>query len=274
MKNLYLAIKRNPKIFAFSLFFGITSTWALLEPFITIYFSSISKYWFFLFFIPPSLLIAFIKTYPKNNIRIELKNTNTTVNIKFGDIFNQTGVIAIAVNEYFDSEIGKPVSDKSMHGYFIKNVLGGKKEIFDDAINETLNDQLFINSMRNLGKSKKFPIGTTASLDFGDNKYLMFALSKTNENFEAYTNPSLLLEALDGLFTKARSECNGHDLFLPLIGTGLSRSGIPPKYIIELILISILKSTKQNEITGNINIIIENAKFDQIDLNGIKRKWN
>lgn len=274
MKKISLAIIRNPKIFAISIFFGITSLWAILEPFISVCITHINKYWFLLFFIPPSLIIAIIKTYPRKSICIEPKNTNTIINLRFGDLFNQSGAIAIAVNEYFDSEIGKPVSEKSVHGFFIKNILGGKREIFDDAITKSLLKVPFIENTRELGKSKKYPIGTTACLEFGEKKFLMFAMSKTNENYEAYTNPSLLLEGLEGLLNKARSECNGHDLNLPLIGTGLSKSGIPPKYIIELILISILKSTKQNEITKNINIIIEESRFDQIDLNEIKRRWN
>jgi hypothetical protein len=274
MKKILLAITRNPRMFAFSIFFGLTSFWAFLEPFISVCFTNINKYWFLLFFIPPSLVIAIIKTFPKKSISIELKNTNTVINIKFGNLFEQEGVIAIAVNEYFDSEIGKPVSEKSIHGFFIKNILGGKREIFDEAINNSLSKVSFIENIRDLGKSKKYPIGSTASLEFGNKKYLIFAMSKTNENYEAHTNPSLLFEALEGLLAKARSECNGHDFSLPLIGTGMSRSGIPSKYIIELILISILKLTKQSEITRNINIIIEDSRFDQIDLNEIKRKWD
>jgi len=274
MRKLLLAVTRNPKTFALSLFFGLTSLWAILEPFITICFPDINRLWFILGFIILSIIIALIRTFPRSSIKIDLKNTNSSVFIKFGNFFDQNGVLAIAVNEYFDSEIGKPVSEKSIHGFLIKNILGGKHQIFDEAINISLGSSPFIENNRSLGKSKRFPIGSTASLEFGDKKYLIFAMSRTDENYEAHTDPSLLLQGLDGLFAKARAECNGHDLNLPLVGTGLSKSGIPPKYIIDLILISILKSTKQSEITRTINIIIEDSRFDQLDLNEIKRKWN
>jgi hypothetical protein len=274
MKKISLAITRNPKLFASSIFFGMTSFWAFLEPFVSVCFTNINKYWFLLFFIPPSLIIALIKTFPKKSISIELKNTNTVIHIKFGNLFEQEGVIAIAVNDYFDSEIGKPVSEKSIHGFFIMNILGGKYEIFDEGVDKSLSNVAFIEQSRDLGKTKKYPIGSTACIEFGGKKYLMFAMSKTNNLYEAHTNPSLLFEALEGLLAKARSECNGHDFNLPLIGTGMSRSGIPTKYIIELLLISILTITKQSEITKHINIIIEASKFEQIDLNEIKRKWS
>jgi hypothetical protein len=178
------------------------------------------------------------------------------------------------VNEYFDSAIGRPVSPESMHGYFIKNILGNKKEIFDDAVNKSLKGISSIHRARNIGKQEIYPIGTTAVLEFGEKKYLLFALAKTNGQYEAYTTPSLLLEALNGMFIKARSECNGYPLNIPLVGTGLSRSGIPPKYVIELLLISILRASKESEITKEINIVITEELFDEIDLNEIVKRWN
>lgn len=274
MGKFKLAITRNPKVFGLYLFFGITSLWALLEPFISICAPNINRYLFLAVFVPISIIIALIKIYPRNSIKIELKNTNTIVNIKFGDLFSQSGSIAIGVNEFFDSEIGMLVSENSIHGYFINSILGGKSKLFDDEVDRSLSKESYSIIEREYGKSKCYPIGSTAVLEFGNIKYLLFALAKTNDKYEAYTNPNQIFEALDGLFSKARSVCNGRDLNLPLIGTGLSRSGIPPKYLIEMILIAILKATKYSEITKTINIIIEQSRFDQVDLNDIKRKWN
>jgi len=258
-----------------SLFFGLTALWALSEPFVTIFAQSINsnKYWFLILFVILSIIIAIARVYPKISVSIPLKNTNTIVNLKFGDLFDEDGVIAIPVNEYFDSEIGKPVSEKSLHGYLITNILGGLRKTFDDAVEKSLSNIQFVENKRELGKSKKYPIGTTAHLDFGGKKYLLFALSKTNDRYEAYTTLHLLMEALSGLLNAARTECNGEILNIPLVGTGLSRSGIPPKRIIELILISILQATKQSEVTKKINIILHRSFFDEIDIDEIKRNW-
>ena len=124
MKNILLAIRRNRKLFAISIIFGITTLWAIYEPFVSICFPDAfsnpnNKYWFLLIFLLPSFIIALIRIYPQKSISIELKNTNSFVNIKFGDLFEQDGLKAISVNEYFDSEIGKPVSDN----FFIKLII-------------------------------------------------------------------------------------------------------------------------------------------------------
>lgn len=274
MKKLLIAVKRSPKLFLSSLVFGLTTIWTFLEPVVSVIYKDINRYWFLVVFIIPSVIIAFVRTFPKKKVTIRLKNTNSTIHVKFGDLFGETDNIAIAVNEYFDSVIGKLVSPTSIHGKFIKDVLGGKSEIFDQAVLTSLNGFSTIHNQREDGKHEIYPIGTTAVLEFGGKKYLLFVLSKTNEKYEAHTTPGLIFESLNGLLTKARSECNGGPLNIPLIGTGLSRSGIPPKYVIDLILIALLKANKEAEVTKEINIIIAEELFEEIDLNEIARKWN
>ena len=271
--KIKLAIVRNRRLFGISFTLGLTSSWAIFEPFVTIIYPEINKYVFLPFYLVLAFVTAIYRAFPPNELQIPFHNTNTIVNLKFGDIFKQQGTIAISVNEFFDSEIGKPVSAQSLHGILIQKVLGGKNDLFDNSIANSLQNVPFEEVHRQFGKSRKYPIGTTAVIEFGGVKYLPFVLSKTNAEFVASTTPSLMLEALEGMFNKARAECNGGELNIPLIGGGLSRSGIPQRLIIELILIAILKSTKKNEITGVINIVIHPLNFDLIDLKEVKRKW-
>lgn len=81
------------------------------------------------------------------------------------------------------------------------------------------------------------------------------------------------MQALDGLLVKAKSECNGTKLSLPLIGTGLSRSGIPVNNIIEMIFVAILVASKQADVTKEICIVIDKSKFENIDLKHLMDRW-
>jgi hypothetical protein len=274
MNKILLAVKRKPKRFGGALLVGLTSIWAVMEPFVSVYVQDINKYWYLVILLLPSIIIALVRMFPKESIIVKLKHKNSIIQIKFGDIFMQDGNIAIAVNEYFDSIIGKLVSPESMHGYFINKILGGKNELFEQAVKNGLRKHKSVLVQRDEGNKEAYPIGTTIILEFDKKKYLLFALSKTNIKYEAFTTPTMILEALDGLLTKARSECNGTQLNIPLIGTKLSRSGVPPMCIIELILISILKATNESEITKQINIVISKDYFNEIDLSEISRRWN
>lgn len=272
-RDMMLGLKREPKKSLYAFFFGVTVLWALLNPIIDFFKIDISGGWKFGVFLIIAIIIALIRVYPKGKVAFKLKNTNTQICVYFGDIFSEKENIAISVNEYFDSCLGKLVSEKSLHGMLIKNVLGGKNELFDNAIDESLFGVAFESITRPEGKTKSYPIGTTAVLEFGSKKYLLFALSKTDENYMAYTSPSFMLESLSGLWKKARSICNGYSISIPLIGSGLAKSGLPPMRIIELILISLLFETKKQEITSNINIVLHESVYEEVDLRQIFNYW-
>jgi hypothetical protein len=63
-----------------------------------------------------SVVFGLRKVWKPSRIEIPVAHCNTVIEVIFGDLFNQDGIRAIAVNEFFDSKIGKPVSDKSIHG--------------------------------------------------------------------------------------------------------------------------------------------------------------
>ena len=273
LDKIKLGLKREPKNLMYGVFFGLTSFWAILKPIIYFCKIDISGLWQFCLFLTIAVIIALIRIYPKDKVTFKLKNTNTNISIYFGDIFAEKDNIAVSVNEYFDSTLGRPVSDRSVHGMLIKNVLGGKQEIFDKAVEESLSKVQFENVDRQEGKSKKYAIGTTAVLEFGSNKYCLFALTKTDDNYTAYTSPSLILESLSGLWNKARDVCNGYPISIPLIGSGLAKSGLPPMRIIELILTSLLFETKKHEITSNVNIVLHSSVYEDVDLKQISYYW-
>ena len=72
-----------------------------------------------------SLGYALKQVWKPSKIEIPVSNSNTTIEVVFGDLFQQDGIRAIAVNEFFDSKLGRPVSDKSLHGIFLKKCFGG-----------------------------------------------------------------------------------------------------------------------------------------------------
>lgn len=275
IKRFWLTLK-NPSLYGYYVFYGLSACWTVVELSITFNLLSVpvGKIIFvFLMFL--AFIVSFSMACRKQQIKIKLKNTNTLVSIKFGDIFQENGWIAVPVNEYFDSRVdNKVVSEKSLHGKLIKHELGVDGQVyFDQKIAESLAKVDSTSKPRDKGKPHKYPIGTTAALECGNKKYLPFASSEVDDQYKAHTTLPLIIKSLNGLFEKSRAECSGNPLCIPLLGTGLSGSGIPPKQIINLMLTSILTETKKREITKKINIIIWKSYEDEINLNEIEKQW-
>jgi hypothetical protein len=275
IKKIITGITRHPKRFLLAIVFAYTALWTFLEPIFAILEIKPSGYncCFLLYYILISFIISFIVIYPKNKVRFKLTNTNTNVEISFGDLFKSDGHKVIAVSEYFDSKIGKPVSPKSLQGIFIEKILGGHTNIYDDAVSEQLAGQEVENVDRVDGKKTRFKLGSTITIRHNESLYFLFALSNTDKDCNASVTPSSMLNALEGLWNKVRIEGNGYDINLPLIGNGLSRVGLPQSLLLQLILISLLKSAKEKDLSSTIKIILTEDVFDKIDLEIIKNNW-
>jgi Thoeris protein ThsA, Macro domain len=275
INKLIIGIKRHPKRFLLAVFFGFTVLWTVLEPIFSIGNIKTESYifWYLSSYTTISFIISLILIYPKRKVEFEFKNTNTKVEIKFGDLFSENGYKVIAVNDYFDSKIGKPVSSKSLHGVFIEKILGGHTEIFDNAVESQLKNKEIGETKRVDGKEKRYKIGETINIEYDKTKYFCFALSNSDNKCNANSTPSLMLDALGGLWKSIRIEGNGEDINLPLVGDGLSRIGLPQSQLLQLILISLLKSVKERDLSSTIKIILTEKVFEKIDLEIIKNNW-
>ena len=275
LKGIILGIRKHPWT-AFVYFFASFSVlWTLIEG--------------LTHFIPtlnirgvPSLLGVVIVgiVYSAYRIRrpfsviFNIAHTNTKIQIKFGDIFGEDGVRCIAVNEFFDSELGLPVSEKSLHGIFLTRCFGGHPESFDKIVKKELSDISSETIQKKQGKEAKYPIGTTANVNVNSDRYMCFALCRTDiKTLKAEADVPMLWQALEGLYSKARNSLGGFPLVLPLIGSGLSGIGLPSRDLLDLIVLSIIAESKKRQIGTLIKIILTPDRFNEIDLAEVEKYW-
>jgi len=213
----------------------------------------------------------------KSRIGLKINANRTEISVYFGDLFKQQGWKAIAVNEYFDHLLDDMhVAKKSLHGKALQLYWANNAEQWYTSIIDFLCRHSISGSpvKRECGNSLQFPIGTTAALNHQNNKFLFFALSYTNiKNYEAQASLQSLCEALKGCLNRARSVCAGEPLNLPLIGSGLSRTGLSYYMLINIILSIVIESSKEKEITSEINIVLPKDLRHEIDLNVIQQTW-
>lgn len=275
MKGFILGIQKHPGK-AFVYFFASFSVlWTLIEG--------------LTYFIPtlnirgvPSLisvvLVGIIYSIYRvrqiSSVTFSIAHTNTKIQIKFGDIFCEDGVRCIPVNEFFDSELGLPVSENSLHGIFLSRCFGGHPESFDKIIKEELLDIPSEKVQKKQGKQSKYPIGTSANVTVNANRYMCFALCQTdNSTLKAAADVPMLWQALEGVYSHARISLGGTPLVMPLIGSGLSGIGLPARDLLDLIVLSVISESKKKQIGTLIKIILTSDRFDEIDLIKLKKYW-
>ena len=216
------------------------------------------------------------KVWKPSRIEIPIANCSTIIEVVFGDLFAQEGLRAIAVNEFFDSKLGKPVSDKSIHGIFLQRCFGGHQESFDKQVDDELKNiqDTAVVPEKVEGKTKRFPIGTTTLLTANQDRYIVFAFAKTDPaTCKAYSDVTMMWVALNQLWGRVRIESGGYPINLPLVGGGLSGLGLPTRDLLNLIILSAITETKAKEITQRIRIVLHRDRFEHLDLRDVKKFW-
>jgi hypothetical protein len=222
-----------------------------------------------------SVIYGLGKVWKPSRIEIPVANCNTVIEVVFGDLFAQEGIRVISVSEFFDSELGKPVSGKSVHGIFLKKCFPGGPESLDKQLDEELKgvacEQI---SAKVEGKTKCYPIGTTALISVNEDRYLLFAFTKTDpRTCKVWSDVKLMWDSLYRLWGRVRIEAGGCAVNLPHIGSGLSGLGLPTRDLLNLIILSAITETKTREITQRIRIVLHRDKFDALDLRDVKEHW-
>jgi hypothetical protein len=273
--SIWLGIQRHPSRFFVWIFLSYSALWTIVESVLSFYPDlSLKGTKYYSTLIGLSLILASIRAYQKKSIEFRVQHANTKIRVLFGDIFHQNGFIAIPVNEFFDSEIGLPVSPNSLHGIIIDRYFGGHPASFDQLIEADLRGIPVQNVTRNIGKSHKYDIGTTALIKTNTHQFLLFALCLTDsDTCKAFASLEHLIVALKGLCAKSRVTLGGEKLILPLAGSGLASMGLPPQHLLHLILLTLIDETKRNQFASEIDIVLHPSRFDEINLGLIENIW-
>lgn len=219
----------------------------------------------------------FVQGFLKSLIQIESNAIQSKIKIFFGDIFIHPGIITIGVNDFFDSIVDdNHISSNSLHGKMLKNYWSANTIEWDKQVTQQLQEFTEIEEVdrSSSAKTKRYNVGTTVVTTSNNHKFLCTALSKTNiETLECNVTPKDFYFAISEMLKKARSVCSGEELNIPLIGSGLSRTGIKENIIIDVILLAIFEESKNRKITDTINIILPKEKKKDINLVNILEDW-
>ncbi len=222
-----------------------------------------------------SFIIIYIVLWVKANSlnKVRLKINNSVVNVKIGDIFNESDFKVIAFNEYFDTLVdNKVISEKTLNGIYI-NKLVDNLEMLDKSIDidEHCNEKIVeINNSRKSGKKKKYRLGTI----FQYNDYLLTAFSKFDKDNRAYLYMSDYINFLINFWNEVDIIYAGRSISIPLLGSGITRfkeyNMISEQELLELLIWSFKVSKIKFTYPSQVVIVIHESIKDKINFFKLK----
>jgi len=217
---------------------------------------------------------------PKTKIKRNFRASNTSICIKVGDLLEEKGNIAIGVSDYFDTVINDPQSN-SLKRQIIKKLFDENLDLVDEQITQSLKKQKIKgtnNPSKKYGKTKKYKIGTIATLKQNNQKVFFLVLAqlifdKKNRKFTE-VDISNFNKAISKLWNELYSNGNNKEISIPILGSGLSRMSISRLILIQTIIISFVGFARSKKITKQLNIIINKSNYSAIEFSEIQKFLN
>jgi hypothetical protein len=205
--------------------------------------------------------------------KIVLRVNNSTVVVKTGDLFKESGLKVIAFNEYFDTQVDNIIiADNSLNGIFLKNVVGSIEE-FDKLIenDSRLNGKISeICDERLLGKKKRYELGTI--IQYGD--YLPTAFLRFDTENRATLTMKEYIQFLLEFWNQIDIVYAGRSISIPLLGSGITRfkeyDSITEQELLELLIWSFRLSRIKFAYPSCVTIVIHESRKDRINFFKLK----
>lgn len=217
------------------------------------------------------LFLCAIKQNNKFNSSDDVIWARGTSYIKFvrGDIFRygfdkrnkKNRIVVIPVNTTFETRLSDDiefhrlplVSRESIHGSFLNRLY--LLQLTPKDISDRITANLRINGYSSEDNAPgDFPIGTIAALQFDNVIFYLLAVSIFDENNVARSDKDKVSAAVDCLAEYYDNKGLGYDMYVPLIGTGLSRAYMSNQESFNVIKDSLLKN--KDKLQGKINIVV------------------
>lgn len=199
--------------------------------------------------------------------RRTLERLGATIELGFGDLFETGGVRIVAVNDFFDANIGTHVAPSSLHGQLIGREFEGNAKLFRAVVDRALSKTDGTREVRRSGRERRYPIGTTATVRNGGSSYVLAALGYTDpETAKVSASISQLAMTLENAWSEARSAANGEPVVCPLMGSGLSGINMTNHHLAGLILASAMESNGQQKVSHTIRLVLPETQYGRIHL--------
>lgn len=214
------------------------------------------------------ILFAVARVRPVYRIVYKIHGRDLAIEVKIGDLLDATGGVVISSNTTFDTDMASGlISMNSLQGQFATKFFEGNTQEIDNQITRSLAQHPSTQINRPFGKQLEYEIGTVAQVNSHGNAYYFIAMSKLNEQRNAFSSIEMIDSTLKHLWPYVRNQGEMQDLSIPLIGTGRGRVGLLRKKMIEKIAQSFVDASRDAPLAKRLVIYVHPGDADNFEIN-------
>ena len=205
--------------------------------------------------------------------REEFAGLRTAVVVQTGDLFAQHGAnLVVGFSDTFDTDTDRNIviSAESAQGRLLDILYGGDRARLDKELRAALarvpRVALESRSAKPRGRLARYPVGTVATLHHASRRVFAVAYSRMGNDLMARSSLPMLKASLENLWDSVYRYGQLKPVAMPLIGTGLSRTGASHEELLAMIVASFTASARGRYLAPELRVLVPQQVFDAINI--------
>lgn len=242
--------RSGQRLFGASFLAAFGTLWLVVEP-ASLFFPHVFTWGWpgYLVLILASVAIATYRSRPRDSISRPIPPTDVSVNVRVGDVLDQTGNVIVASNDVFDTEFAEEIiSPASLQGQLLVRFFNGDHTELDREIAPSLaNAQGEEDVDKEFGKRIRYPVGTVAIVRREHTRYFLPAIARMSSCYPAHVTASI--DGFEAALAKTWSTINAagqrEPVHAPIVGSHLARLGLSRTLLAQMIILSFIAATRK-----------------------------
>jgi DNA-binding SARP family transcriptional activator len=208
--------------------------------------------------------------------RADFADLKATVVVTTGDLFAQDDAnLVVGFCDTFDTDTDRNIviSGESAQGVLLRTLYGGDRRKLDKELKAALTHvpKAFVESRsaKPRGKLTRYPVGTVATLFHATRRVFAVAYSQMGNDLMAQSTLPMLRLSLDSLWDAVYRHGQLKPVAIPLIGSGLSRTGAGYEELLNMIVKSFVTGVGRHYLGPELRVVVPLPLFEQINASGV-----
>jgi DNA-binding SARP family transcriptional activator len=214
----------------------------------------------------------------KRVVREDFTDLKTAVVVLTGDLFAQDDAnLVVGFCDTFDTDTDRNIviSNESTQGVLLNRLYDGDRDQLDKELRAALAHvpkmAVEPRSAKRRGKLTRYPVGTVATLHHATRRVFAVAYSRMGNDLMAQSSLPMLHTSLDGLWEAVYRHGQLKPVAMPLIGSGLSRTGADYEELLTMIVSSFLARARSRYLGPELRIVLSPQMFSAISVAQVLR---
>jgi Domain of unknown function (DUF6430)/Bacterial transcriptional activator domain len=207
----------------------------------------------------------------KRVVREDLAGLKTAIVVMTGDLFAQDDAnLVVGFCDTFDTDTDRNIiiSQESTQGILLRRLYDGDRDRLDKelkaALARTPKVAVESRSAKPRGKLTRYPVGTVATLHHATRRVFAVAYSRMGNDLMAQSSLAMLQVSLESLWHAVYRHGQLKPVAMPLVGSGLSRTGGSYEELLTMIVGSYAAGARSRYLGPELRVVIPQAIFDTI----------